>query len=192
MADESKGIDPYEAALADLYQRREQLNQAIGLLESIRGGTVGASAGTASGVSNGAGAGSTKPETELGSLLGLSIVDAAKKLLAQHRRPLKNPEIATLFKQGGLHLNSKDWTNTIGAVLTRRFQEIGDIVRVDRGTFGLKEWYPNRSFGKKDATKPESAEKGEAEAPKIIPPPPEPPRPFRVIPPPPGRRPSGS
>ncbi len=30
--------------------------------------------------------------------------------------------------------------------LTRRFAEVGDIVRVDRGTWGLKEWYPGRSF----------------------------------------------
>jgi hypothetical protein len=47
-------------------------------------------------------------------------------------------------------LNSKDWTNTIGAVLTRRSIDVGDIVKVERGTWGLKEWYPNRSFAKKD------------------------------------------
>jgi hypothetical protein len=31
-------------------------------------------------------------------------------------------------------------------VLNRRFLQVGDIVRVGRGTWGLKEWYPNRSF----------------------------------------------
>jgi hypothetical protein len=94
-----------------------------------------------------------------GTLLGLSIAEATKKLLAAKRVPLKNPDTATLFKAGGLVLNSKDWTNTIGAVLTRRAETIGDIVKVERGTWGLKEWYPNRSFTKKEkeAAKPEAA-----------------------------------
>jgi hypothetical protein len=39
----------------------------------------------------------------------------------------------------------------LGAVLTRRSQQKGDIVKVGRGIWGLKEWYPNRSF--KTATK---------------------------------------
>jgi hypothetical protein len=29
--------------------------------------------------------------------------------------------------------------------------EVGDVVRVGRGTWGLKEWYPGRSFKTKDA-----------------------------------------
>jgi hypothetical protein len=33
-----------------------------------------------------------------------------------------------------------------GSVLTRRFEKVGDVVRVSRGMWGLKEWYPNRSF----------------------------------------------
>jgi hypothetical protein len=36
--------------------------------------------------------------------------------------------------------------NIIGSTLTRRFQQIGDIVKVGRGVSGLKEWYPNHSF----------------------------------------------
>jgi len=85
-----------------------------------------------------------------GGLLGMSIVDAAKALLHAKRTPLKNPELAQLFKAGGLHMNSKEPANTIGSVLTRRFQDVGDVVGVGRGTWGLKEWYPNRSFKAKD------------------------------------------
>lgn len=144
MADESKADDPYEAALADLYERRDQLNQAIATLEALRGaGTGAAPAPQMRGARS-----SLAMEDAHGSLLGMSIVEAAKKLLSQHRRPLKNPEFAQMFKQGGLHLNSKDWTNTIGAVLSRRSADIGDVVKVQKGTFGLKEWYPNRSFKK--------------------------------------------
>jgi DNA-directed RNA polymerase delta subunit len=52
-------------------------------------------------------------------------------------------------------------------VLTRRFHNVGDIVRVGRGTWGLPEWYPNRNFkSKKAASKPESgSEAGASEQP---------------------------
>ncbi len=90
-----------------------------------------------------------------------------KKLLAAKRTPLKNPDIATLFKAGGLVLNSKDWTNTISAVLTRRAETIGDIVKVERGTWGLKEWYPGRSFKKeKEPARSENAKGPADETPK--------------------------
>ncbi len=141
MSDESAGIDPYDAVLADLYAKRDQIDQAIAAVESVRTGKA-ASIGT---LSLRSASGAVIVTEGPGALLGMSIADATKKLLAAKRVPLKNPDIATLFKAGGLVLNSKDWTNTIGAVLTRRSETIGDIVKVDRGTWGLKEWYPNRS-----------------------------------------------
>lgn len=89
----------------------------------------------------------------------MSIPEAAKKLLAARRQPLRNPEIVAGFKAGGFHLGSKDPVNTVGAVLTRRANDVGDIVKVARGTWGLKEWFPGRSF-KKD--KAENGDKGES------------------------------
>ena len=91
--------------------------------------------------------------TRAGAFLGKSIVEAAKMLLAARRQPLRNPDIATAFSAGGLVLNSKEPANTIGSVLGRRANDVGDIVKVGRGTWGLMEWYPGRSFGKKDAPK---------------------------------------
>lgn len=146
MSEESKGIDSFEAALADLYVKRDQIAQAIAGLEALLGKTSSAGSSQSNKPDGGA-SGVDGP----GALLGMSIVDAAKKLLAAKRQPLRNPDIAALFKAGGLVLNSAEPANTIGSVLTRRFAEVGDVVKVDRGTWGLKEWYPNRSFGKKDA-----------------------------------------
>jgi hypothetical protein len=55
------------------------------------------------------------------------------------------------------------WINTIGAVLTHRAEATGDIVKVERGTWGLKEWYPNRSSKKeKDANGPLRPKKSRA------------------------------
>ncbi len=96
-----------------------------------------------------------------GAFLGLSIVEAAKKLLTSKRQPLRKPDIVAGFKAGGFILGSKDPVNTVGAVLTRRANEVGDIVKVGRGTWGLKEWFPGRSFKRE---KTESGDKGEAAA----------------------------
>jgi hypothetical protein len=174
MSDESSGIDPYDAVLADLRAKRDQIDQAIAAIEGLRSGAP--AGGTRSAASSDGG--KTAPDSEgHGALLGMSISDAAKKVLASKRRKLKNTEFAALFKEGGLMLNSKDWVNTIGAVLTRRANDVGDIVKVDRGTWGLKEWYPNRSFKKeKEEAKgdePAVAETSQEEATaKVMPAPP--------------------
>jgi DNA-directed RNA polymerase delta subunit len=76
----------------------------------------------------------------------MSIVDATKKLLSIRKRAMGNPEIARELKAGGLAMSSVDPVNTIGSVLTRRFNQVGDVVKISRGTWGLKEWYPNRTF----------------------------------------------
>jgi DNA-directed RNA polymerase delta subunit len=146
--------DPYEVVLADLRARKAQIEQAISAIEAIRGGApTGSSFSGASAAQQSTNSDIDSP----GAFLGMSIVDAAKKLLAAKRQPLRNPDIAAAFKRGGLAMNSKDAVNTIGSVLTRRANEVGDLVKVDRGTWGLKEWYPNRSFKKgQQVEKPET------------------------------------
>lgn len=152
MPDESGINDPYDLVLSDLYAKRDQINAAIAAIEAMRGAGTGAAPSA-----------QRQESPSDHDLLGLSIADAAKKLLAAKRKPMRNPELATLFKAGGLVLNSKEPANTIGSVLTRRFMEVGDIVRVERGTWGLKEWYPNRSFKTAAAAKIDgSAEKEDA------------------------------
>lgn len=159
MSIDSTGIDPYDAVLADLKAKRDQIDQTIQMIESLRQGKampadLGGQQQGQPQSSNGA--------IEDGAFLGMTISDAAKKLLLIRKKALGNADFVAAFTAGGLALNSESPINTIGSVLTRRFNEKGDIVRVGRGIWGLKEWYPNRSFNKKD--KGEADEKGEADA----------------------------
>lgn len=158
MAVESMGFDPYEAVLTDLKAQRDKIDQAIAAIESVRSGGGNQSGGPAQNI------GVDAP----GAFLGMTIPEAAKKLLAARRRPLRNPDIAAAFKVGGLALNSVDPVNTVGAVLSRRATDVGDIVKVGRGTWGLKEWYPGRSFKAKaeNDEKPDQIQHQEPEAPK--------------------------
>lgn len=150
--------DPYDVVLADLRAQRVRIDQAISALEALRGLKTSVSAQTetpAVSTTGGGSAGGLGP----GAFLGITIVDAAKKLLLHERRQLTNAEMVEAFKRGGLVLNSAEPLNTVGSVLNRRFKEVGDVVRVGRGTWGLKEWYPNRSF---KSSKPSDA-KGDGE-----------------------------
>lgn len=164
MADESTPSDPYELVLADLKAKRDQIDQMIQNFEAFRAG------GAMRAVSATSVAGSFAPNAPTGgpgALLGMTISEAAKKILTSRREPMRNPDIAAAFKAGGLVLNSADPVNTIGAVLTRRFNEVGDIVKIGRGTWGLKEWYPNRSF-KKGETKSETNVPAQPSKPKLV------------------------
>ena len=157
MTIESKAPDPYAAVLADLRAKRRQIDQTIALLEQMQGGqTVGAAVAQAAVASFAEGsvtaAGGPMPGTSpdivetAGMFLGMSIVDAAKKLLALRKRTMKNAEIALELGKGGFKFTGSDPVNVVGSVLTRRFNQIGDVVKVGRGTWGLKEWYPGRNF----------------------------------------------
>lgn len=160
MSDESRGIDPYAAVLADLRAQRDKIDQAIQALESLRSGVV-ASVGTAAGTSSVQGVGAVAEGP--GAFLGMTIPEAAKKLLQSRKQTLGNADIVAAFKAGGLHMNSADPINTVGSVLTRRFNTVGDIVKVGRGVWGLQEWYPNRSFKKKPDKGEATAETSETE-----------------------------
>lgn len=142
MTDDPVGRDPYAEVLADLRLKRDDIDNLIRKLETMRGGSPASAAETVAKTdSDGA--------HQSGSFLGMSIAEAAKKLLAAKRRTMNSGDIAIGLEAGGLHMTAAEPANVVGSVLTRRFNTSGDIVRVSRGQWGLAEWYPNRSFRKK-------------------------------------------
>jgi hypothetical protein len=145
MSAESTSLDPYEAVLADLKAKRAQIDNMISVIEAFRSGQAILGNPVTGALSV---APPDSPSEGPGAFLGMTIPDAARKLLAIRKQAMRNPDIAEALQAGGLHMNSAEPANTIGSVLTRRFNEVGDIVKVGRGTWGLKEWYPNRSFKK--------------------------------------------
>jgi hypothetical protein len=154
MNSETPVPDPYETVLADLRAKREQIDQAIRAIELFRG--HGGRAEPAVEDHPPARAGD---DVAPGMFLGMSIADAAKKLLSIRKQAMSNADIASALRDGGLVMSAHtDHQNIVGSTLTRRFEKVGDVVRVGRGIWGLKEWYPNRSF------KPSS--KGNGDAPK--------------------------
>lgn len=144
MATDSEASNPYAAVLADLRAKRDKIDNTIRVLEELSGLALVDSA--TGGVKFVPTSPPEQAENVAGMFLGMSIVDAAKKLLGLRKRAMTNSEILAELKAGGVVLTGADPLNVVGSVLTRRFNQVGDVVRVARGTWGLKEWYPNRSF----------------------------------------------
>jgi phage tail tape-measure protein len=152
MSDQQSSSDHYAAVLADLHRRRSEIDDAIRVIEAVCGLSQQRAANLEQAPSTEA-----SPATPTqGQFLGMSIAEAAKKLLSIQRRTMNSAEIAQGLINGGFAMSAADPNNVIGSVLTRRFNNVGDIVRVSRGQWGLSEWYPNRSFKKKPG-KPDAA-----------------------------------
>jgi len=120
----------YEAVLADLENRKTQLESAIAGIRLILGQTGNPPSGGGSHVG-------VTPAHD--AFIGMSIPDAAKKHLTTVRKKLSTQELMTAMEAGGLPPSKY---NTIYAVLSRRAKSVGDLINV-KGDWGLAEWYPN-------------------------------------------------
>jgi hypothetical protein len=141
---------PYDAVIADLRAKRDQIDQLIQNLEALKGGVPMLAPGTIPSPTILGSAGLGDPsQIAPGAFLGLGIEEAVKNLLRVRKRAMSAQEIATDLLAGGLHLKSDTPGNTIASVLSRAFLRGGEIVRISRGQWGLQEWYPTRRFDRR-------------------------------------------
>jgi hypothetical protein len=152
MNDESSA-NPIDAAIATLRAQREKIDQALQALESVReivnltGVPLGIGVpppGSVAPTILGSGLGHTS-EIAPGAFHGMGIQEAVRKLLLMRKRTMSAPELSQDLHAGGLDFAPK----SITSVLHRAFVSGGDIVRRERGQWGLQEWYPNQRFNRR-------------------------------------------
>jgi len=131
----------YNAVLADLRKKREEIDRAIAGIEIVLGlapSSASASVATTHGHS---------ASGDLGedAFFGMSIAEAAKKYLQFKKKPQTTQVIAAALKAHGLQNASESFSNTVGSVINRNADPSNNptFVRVGRATWGLKSWYPN-------------------------------------------------
>lgn len=156
----------YALIIADLKQRRNDLDSVIPLLERLhqsgalrtfqqlgvaapdstlppKGPVVGPPAPPASIASDGT------VEVRSDEFFGMSISGAAQKYLGMKKKPAGTMEIASALERGGYPHQSAKLANTIHTVLTRNSTGANAIfAKVKRGTWGLRSWYGNRPSSK--------------------------------------------
>lgn len=142
----------YKAVLVDLEARRDALNVAISAIKQIMGQV---DANIPSNVNS-----SNIPER---AFFKMSVVDAASKYLGMVKGKQTAREIADALERGGITHSSKDFYQTVYALLRRRMKDEGDIVKNDDGTWGLAEWYPGMRSKRAKAKTTDSTNGDEAE-----------------------------
>jgi len=136
----------YEAVLADLENRKAQIEAAIAGIRLVMG-----QPGTApSGPGGGGGYSGATPAHD--AFIGMSIPDAAKKHLTAVRKKLSTQDLMTAMEAGGLPSSKY---STVYAILRRREKQIGDIINM-KGDWALQEWYPN--YRKKSSSSEDGAD----------------------------------
>jgi len=125
----------YKAVLDDLKGRRAALDAAIAAVEGIIGGLAIIYPNSSGEIPIG-----TSLQSD--SFVGLSIADAAAKYLRIVGRPPRAMEdVVEGLNRGGLQCR-KDSVSTI--LRRNNLNDEGEVVRVSRGLWGLREWYPGR------------------------------------------------
>lgn len=146
MGDKATG-DHYAAVLADLEAQRARIDEAIGTIKALQGGSMplaGPVKGT--GVSNPA-----TVEIALDAFHRLTVSAAIKKYLRMLGKPATTPEIVEALSAGGQA--GSEGTNfmvVVNNTLNRMQPPDGGISKVKRGVWGLAEWYDDKP--KKPAT----------------------------------------
>ena len=134
----------YEAVLADLEGKRDELNVAIATLRRAMGI---ADAEDAPAVATGRANLSRPDGIRSDEFFGMSILAAAKKFLALVKQPTPAPNIAREIKAHGLMNESKTFSGTVYSILYRESQRPrGTVIQVSGSNkWGLTEWYPGRA-----------------------------------------------
>jgi len=131
--------DPYETVLADLRDKRRQIDAAIAALEGLQPRLKASIPATRRRrPSTDIREGDDRPSDEW--LSGLPIAEAALQVLRRQGREMSNIDLVEEVQRGGIVMQSKDNQNTMGALMRRRADQVGDVVKTARGVWGLVEW----------------------------------------------------
>lgn len=132
----ANGYVDYDAVLADLQAKRDQIDAAIAAINLIRGGSAGASLSPSAGMSPR----SIPPN----AFFTMGIGEAARKYLEMVKGKQTVGQITKALEQGGMPPLKP---NTVYAALRRREAVNKDIIRLGE-EWGLKEWFSNVALPK--------------------------------------------
>ncbi len=163
----------YEKVVADLEAKRARFNAWVdGAIQNIRQVIAAVSGipqnmsivgsgglGGFTGTGNTVGAHVLTPD----SLFGLSIAEAAIKILQNAKQQQSTREITDALIAAKYHHTSQNFINTVNTALYRRERDDGDVVRIGRN-WALTEWYPGRRRGRQAAAPTEPQEDIKAES----------------------------
>jgi hypothetical protein len=142
----------YTDLLLDLRHRRRQIDQAIAGIEALIALQAPIELGdplNATASAEMASRRATQPtahsndrssiegSSDRGAFLGKSILSAARSVLAKSDQPMTAAELSEALISGGYPARSKNFANTVAAVLNRCDKTGGNIIRVGKNLFTM-------------------------------------------------------
>ena len=172
----SKETDPFVLVVERLKREREEIDRTIALLEARISGRPPPTRAEAKPEAHEEADQTEEPDDlapsgREGAFLGKTVAEAARIVLLRRRKPMSPAAITAELERGGLFVSN---SKTVASIMHRRSRDVGDFVSPKRGLWGLKEWYPRRSFGKAG-----ESDKGEVIKPNE---PEQPSEPIRIVP----------
>lgn len=134
MADD---INAYDAVIADMEAKRDQLSVTIEMLKMLRTGGVPP---VAVGISSPAAPFRTIDPFATDAFFGMTIPEAARKYLTFSKKTKPHPELCDALIAGGFKTTSPNFREVVRSTLGRN----PDFVKVS-GEWGLSEWYGGRN-----------------------------------------------
>jgi hypothetical protein len=133
--------DHYDAVLADLEAQVATLQTAIAAIKAVRGGGPIVHVGTANIFEGGAPPSSV--DIAIDAFHKLTVAQSIKKYLAMRpKKPATTQEIVDALMAGGqANSDGNNFAVVVGNSLNRMAAADGDVSKVKRGVWGLKEWY---------------------------------------------------
>lgn len=131
--------NPYEAVLADLQARKQEIEVAIAAISRIAG--LGDTPPPT--VSSVPGAQSLETEIRSDSFFNMTTQAAIKKCLRMSKKPLSAAEITRRLEKGGIIHDAKNFYNSVYTAL-RRLKRSHEAVQLENKDWGLASWYPNK------------------------------------------------
>lgn len=133
-------MDIYEPVIAEMKAQIEECQRVIVTLEMMRSKGTGAAASAAP---------SAQPSAVFGNdaFFGMTIAEAAKKLLAATKKTATSKTIADALVAGGFKTSAKNFMETVRSIVSRN----PSFVFVN-GEFGLADWYPGRKVPAKKSS----------------------------------------
>lgn len=131
----------YEAVLADLMAKRDELDKAIAIIQRLMGVSIVADPAKTV-VEGGLNNAAPEPaEIVSDTFFNMNISDAIKKYLRMSKRPKGVNTISDALQAGGMQTLSKNFYSSVYSALVREQDQEGGFKKVSKKEWGLAEWY---------------------------------------------------
>jgi len=144
-----KETTPYDAVIADLVAKRDQLTAMIETLRTMKGAGIASAFPPVATVARKAHDDILIPHD---AFFGMTLPAAAEKYLSLVKTTKQHAELCDALLGGGFKTGASNFPEVVRSTLSRH----PDFVKVGRGLWGLREWYGNRGTRKPKRIQEES------------------------------------